>query len=100
MLGANNVFDKKPRIIYDTASTFGGTTSSSVDSELPVDRFVYVRYNQKFRSGLQPNKQCPPGEPGGHCSSAGARGRKKIRRERRIFRMTPPLRQVRTRNAR
>jgi hypothetical protein len=77
MLGANNVFDKKPRIIYDTASTFGGTTSSSAGSELPVDRFVYVRYNQKFRSGLQPNKQGPPGEPGGHFSFAGARGRKK-----------------------
>ena len=49
MLGANNVFDKKPRIVYDTSSTFGGTSSSSsVDSELPIDRFVYVRYNQKF----------------------------------------------------
>jgi hypothetical protein len=48
MLGANNVFDKKPRIIYDTSSTFGGTSSSAVDSELPIDRFVDVRYNQKF----------------------------------------------------
>ena len=49
MLGANNVFDKKPRIVYDTSSTFGGTSSSSsVDSELPIDRFVYVRYSQKF----------------------------------------------------
>lgn len=49
MVGANNVFDKKPRIVYDTSSTFGGTSSSSaVDSELPIDRFIYVRYNQKF----------------------------------------------------
>jgi iron complex outermembrane receptor protein len=49
MVGANNVFDKKPRIVYDAASSLGGSSSSSsVDSELPIDRFVYVRYNQKF----------------------------------------------------
>ena len=48
-VGANNVFDKKPRITYDANSTYGGTSSSSsVDAELPIDRFVYVRYNQAF----------------------------------------------------
>jgi len=48
-VGANNVFDKKPRITYDASSTYGGTSSSSsVDAELPIDRFVYVRYNQAF----------------------------------------------------
>jgi iron complex outermembrane receptor protein len=49
MVGATNVFDKKPRVIYNTSSTFGGSSSSSaVDPELPIDRFVYVRYNQSF----------------------------------------------------
>jgi len=47
-VGANNVFDKKPRITYDASSTYGGTSASSVDAELPIDRFVYVRYNQAF----------------------------------------------------
>jgi iron complex outermembrane receptor protein len=48
-VGANNIFDKKPRITYDASSTYGGTSSSSsVDAELPIDRFVYVRYNQAF----------------------------------------------------
>jgi iron complex outermembrane receptor protein len=42
-VGVNNVLDKKPRI------TFNGTaSSSSVDADLPIDRFVYVRYNQAF----------------------------------------------------
>jgi iron complex outermembrane receptor protein len=48
-VGANNVFDKQPRIAYGAASSNGGTSSSSsVDAELPLDRFVYVRYNQAF----------------------------------------------------
>jgi iron complex outermembrane receptor protein len=48
-IGANNVFDKQPRIAYGAASANGGTSSSSsVDAELPIDRFVYVRYNQAF----------------------------------------------------
>ena len=48
-IGANNVFDKKPRVTYDANSTYGGTSSSSsVDAELPIDRFVYMRYNQAF----------------------------------------------------
>jgi iron complex outermembrane receptor protein len=49
MAGANNMFDKKPRINYSAASALGGTSSSSsVDPERPIDRFFYVRYNQAF----------------------------------------------------
>jgi iron complex outermembrane receptor protein len=48
-IGANNVFDKQPKITYAAASANGGTSSSSsVDAELPIDRFVYMRYNQAF----------------------------------------------------
>jgi iron complex outermembrane receptor protein len=43
MVGINNVFDKKPRITYN-----GAASSSAVDADLPIDRFVYVRYNQAF----------------------------------------------------
>jgi iron complex outermembrane receptor protein len=43
MVGANNLFDKKPR------NTINGAASSSyVDADLPIDRFIYVRYNQSF----------------------------------------------------
>jgi iron complex outermembrane receptor protein len=44
-VGANNVFDKKPVINY---SALDSSSSSSVDPDLPIDRFFYVRYNQKF----------------------------------------------------
>jgi iron complex outermembrane receptor protein len=48
-VGANNLFEKKPRITYDASSTYGGTSSSSsVDPELPLARFVYARYTQNF----------------------------------------------------
>jgi iron complex outermembrane receptor protein len=48
-VGANNIFDKQPRIAYGSASANGGTSSSSsVDAELPIDRFVYARYSQAF----------------------------------------------------
>jgi iron complex outermembrane receptor protein len=43
MIGANNVFDKAPRISY-----VGASSSSQVDADKPIDRFVYVRYNQAF----------------------------------------------------
>jgi iron complex outermembrane receptor protein len=43
MIGANNVFDKKPR-----TTVLGAASSSAVDANLPIDRFVYVRYNQAF----------------------------------------------------
>ena len=29
LAGANNLFDKKPRIVYTASSTYGGTSSSS-----------------------------------------------------------------------
>ncbi|WP_296946605.1 TonB-dependent receptor domain-containing protein [uncultured Massilia sp.] len=49
MVGANNVFNRKPIVVYDAASAYGGTSSSSaVDPERPIDRFFYVRYNQSF----------------------------------------------------
>ncbi|RQO60387.1 TonB-dependent receptor [Paucibacter sp. KBW04] len=49
MVGANNVFNVKPRINYDANSGYGGNSSSaSVDPDLPIDRFVWVRYNQAF----------------------------------------------------
>jgi len=43
MVGANNIFDKNPR-----TTVLGAASSSAVDANLPIDRFVYVRYNQAF----------------------------------------------------
>ena len=49
LVGANNVFKRKPVTIYDAGSALGGPSSSStVDPERPIDRFFYVRYNQSF----------------------------------------------------
>jgi iron complex outermembrane receptor protein len=49
LVGANNVFNRKPIVVYDAASSLGGNSSSSaVDPERAIDRFVYVRYNQQF----------------------------------------------------
>ncbi|PZP33389.1 MAG: TonB-dependent receptor [Roseateles depolymerans] len=49
LVGANNVFNKKPRINIDANSGYGGnSSSSSVDPDLPIDRFFWVRYNQSF----------------------------------------------------
>jgi iron complex outermembrane receptor protein len=49
LVGANNLFDRKPVITYDASSALGGNSSSSaVDPERPLDRFFYVRYNQSF----------------------------------------------------
>jgi iron complex outermembrane receptor protein len=45
-VGVNNLFDKKPRIAYAVAG--GNSSSSSVDPDMPLDRFFYVRYNQSF----------------------------------------------------
>jgi iron complex outermembrane receptor protein len=45
MFGINNVFEKKPRIVYAAS---GITSSSAVDAQMPIDRFFYVRYNQAF----------------------------------------------------
>ena len=43
LVGANNVFDKGSRIVYR-----GSSSGTAVDPNVPVDRFVYVRYNQAF----------------------------------------------------
>ncbi|WP_075794897.1 TonB-dependent receptor plug domain-containing protein [Massilia putida] len=50
LAGANNVFDRKPRIVYDANSSFanGTSSSSSVDPQMPIDRLFYLRYNQSF----------------------------------------------------
>ncbi|WP_020651572.1 TonB-dependent receptor plug domain-containing protein [Massilia niastensis] len=42
-LGINNLFDKGPRVTYR-----GGADAAPVDADLPLDRFVYVRYTQSF----------------------------------------------------
>ncbi|MFC5458308.1 TonB-dependent receptor domain-containing protein [Massilia niabensis] len=43
LVGVNNVFNKEPRIVYNTQAS-----ASSVDADMPLDRFFYVRYNQSF----------------------------------------------------
>jgi len=43
MVGANNILDKNPR-----TTVLGAASSSAVDANFPIDRFVYVRYNQAF----------------------------------------------------
>ena len=43
LFGINNVFDKSPRITYNTQAS-----ASAVDVDLALDRFFYVRYNQSF----------------------------------------------------
>jgi iron complex outermembrane receptor protein len=49
LVGSNNVFNKKPRIVYDASGNLGGNSSSaSVDPDLPLDRFFFVRYSQSF----------------------------------------------------
>jgi iron complex outermembrane receptor protein len=40
------VFDKKPRITY--AVNGNSSSATSVDPNMPLDRFFYVRYNQAF----------------------------------------------------
>lgn len=43
LVGANNVFDKKPRIAYSTQAN-----AAAVDVDQLLDRFFYVRYTQSF----------------------------------------------------
>ncbi|WP_208279887.1 TonB-dependent receptor domain-containing protein [Massilia oculi] len=43
LVGVNNVFDKKPRVVYESAAD-----ASKVDADLSLDRFFYVRYTQNF----------------------------------------------------
>lgn len=41
--GINNAFAKEPRVNYNAAAS-----ASSVDPDIPLDRFFYVRYNHAF----------------------------------------------------
>ena len=43
LVGVNNFLNKKPRIVYNTQAS-----AASVDADMPLDRFFYVRYTQSF----------------------------------------------------
>lgn len=43
LFGINNVFDKSPRVAYNTQAS-----ATAIDVDLSLDRFFYVRYNQSF----------------------------------------------------
>ncbi len=43
LVGVNNFLNKKPRIVYNTQAS-----AASVDADMPLDRFFYVRYSQSF----------------------------------------------------
>lgn len=45
--GVNNVFAKKPSLLY-YANFNGYNNASSIDPNLDLDRYFYVRYTQKF----------------------------------------------------
>jgi iron complex outermembrane receptor protein len=48
-MGVNNIFGGKPRIIYDANYTLGGSSSSSsVDPNMPIDKFIFARFTQAF----------------------------------------------------
>jgi iron complex outermembrane receptor protein len=42
-VGVNNLFDKKPRF-----TLLGASSATTIDADLPLDRFFYVRYTQNF----------------------------------------------------
>ncbi len=46
-VGANNIFNKKPSLLY-YANFNGYNSASSIDPNLDLDRYYYVRYTQKF----------------------------------------------------
>jgi iron complex outermembrane receptor protein len=49
VVGSNNLFDRAPRLMYAaTSAGVGISSSSAVDPNSPIDRSVYVRYNQSF----------------------------------------------------
>jgi iron complex outermembrane receptor protein len=49
LVGVNNLFNVKPKIILDSASGFGGANSATaIDPTTPVDRFMFVRFTQAF----------------------------------------------------
>jgi iron complex outermembrane receptor protein len=43
LVGVNNAFNKKPRFTLE-----GASSATTIDADLPIDRFFYVRYNQAF----------------------------------------------------
>jgi iron complex outermembrane recepter protein len=43
MAGINNIFDREPKVNYDAAAS-----AATVDGDVPLDRFIWVRYNQSF----------------------------------------------------
>ncbi|QOY95535.1 TonB-dependent receptor [Massilia sp. UMI-21] len=43
LAGVNNVFDKAPRF-----TLLGASSATTIDADLPIDRFFYVRYTQNF----------------------------------------------------
>jgi iron complex outermembrane receptor protein len=43
LVGVNNFLNKKPRIVYNTQAS-----AASVDADMPLERFFYVRYTQNF----------------------------------------------------
>ena len=48
-IGSNNVFNVKPRIEYQMGPAGAAASSgSSVDPNMPLDRFIYARYSQSF----------------------------------------------------
>jgi iron complex outermembrane recepter protein len=42
-VGVNNVFNKAPRF-----TLLGASSATTIDADLPIDRFFYVRYTQNF----------------------------------------------------
>ncbi len=42
-VGVNNAFNKAPRF-----TALGASSATFVDADLPIDRFIFVRYNQAF----------------------------------------------------
>jgi iron complex outermembrane receptor protein len=49
LAGINNVFAKDPTVNISSNYTLNGpSSSSSVDPNLPIDRFFWIRYNQYF----------------------------------------------------
>ena len=43
LVGVNNAFNKEPRFTLD-----GASSATTIDADLPIDRFFYVRYTQAF----------------------------------------------------
>lgn len=47
--GANNVFNRKPRVVYGASGSFNGNSlSPPVDPDLPTDGFFWLPNTQSF----------------------------------------------------